>query len=297
MELLVFLAAYVVRRKLDQAGRFDSDMFWRRAFAHAHTVAPGSEASHVRGLALVAVPALLLYFGEMFLGQAGAGVSLLVHPFALVVLLGLMGAPGLGAVLDEYSDAWRRGDMQSAWHRVKDLLPSYERGAAASPEYMHRALSKTLIGLLFERFFVVAFWYVIAGAGGALAARGVIALRDQWPHAAARPGFARLAGLINYLPARLLGLTFGIAGDLAGWLKGGKQAVFASSSNNTEALMSAASSSLTGYELQPERFSRLMPDEWPEFGHRSLAAIRGLMNRSMLIWICSLALLVIAGLV
>lgn len=297
MEFLVFLAAYVVRRKLDQAGLFSGDTLWRKGFAYSHTVAPGREGRLGKGLIMIAVPALMLVLAEMLLRDAGAGWSLVIHPIAFLVLLGLMGSPGLGSTLDHYTDAWRRGDMQAAWHRIKDLLPPQQRGAAASPEYMHRALSETLIGLLFERFFVVAFWYVIGGVGGAFAARALVALRDHWPHAAARSGFGRMAGWVNYLPARLLGLTFGVAGDLAGWLKGSQLAVFSINRNNTQTLMTSASSSLTGYELEPERFSGVHPEDWPDFGDRSLAAIRGLMNRSMLVWICGLALLVIAGIV
>jgi AmpE protein len=295
MEFVVFLAAYLVRRKLDNANLFSGDVLWRKSFAPAHKVAPGREARLGRGLLIIAVPVLLLGLGEFFLRDAGW--SLAVHLFAFLLLLGLMGTPGLGSILDEYTKAWRRGDMQAAWHQVNDLLPPEERGAASSPEHMHRALSETLIGLIFERFFVVAFWYVIAGVGGAFTARALIALRDHWPHAAARVGFGRLANGVNYLPARLLSLTFGIAGDLAGWLKGGKSAVLSFSGENKQTLMAAANSSLTGYELDPERFSKVHADDWPDFGNRSLAAIRGLMNRSMLVWICGLALLVIAGII
>jgi AmpE protein len=297
MEFLVFLAAYVVRRKLDQANLFVGDLLWRKAFAGSRTVAPGREGSLVRGLLMVVVPALALGLAEMVLSNTGAGWSLAVHPFAFIVLLGLMGTPGLGGHLEEYSSAWRRGDMQSAWHRIKNLLPPKERGAASSPEYMHLALSETVIRLVFERYFTIAFWYVIAGIGGAFLATGLIALREHWPQSAARPGFGKLADWVNYLPARLLGLTFGVAGDLAGWLKDGKTAVLSLSRKNTPALMTAASSALTGYELEPERFSRLHPESWADFGDRSLAGIRGLLNRSMLVWICGLALLVIAGIV
>lgn len=295
MEFVVFLAAYVVRRKLDQANLFAADSLWRKRFASAHTVSPGREARLGRGLIIIAIPALLLGLAEIFLRSAGW--SLAVHPLAFLLLLGLMGTPGLGGVLDGYTDAWRKGDVQAAWRQVSDLLPPGERYQASSPEQMHRVLSTTLIGLIFERFFVVAFWYVVAGVGGAFTARALIALRDHWPHAAARPGFGRLADWVNYLPGRLLGLTFGVAGDLAGWLKNGKSAILSRSGNNKQTLMTAANSALTGYELQPERFSELHPEDWPDFGRRSLAAIRGLLNRSMLVWICALALLVIAGVI
>ena len=187
--------------------------------------------------------------------------------------------------------------MQSAWRQVRDFLPVQERGAATSPEAMHRSLSKQLIAQIFERYFVIAFWYVIAGLAGAFLSRALIALRDHWPHAAARPGFGRWANVVNFLPARLLGVTFGIAGDLSGWLRDGKSVLLRAGATNRDALMVSASSALSGYELEPERFSSLHPESWPDFGERSLAAIRGLLNRSMLVWICLLALLVIAGVI
>jgi AmpE protein len=295
MEFVVFLAAYVLRRRLDQANRFAADPLWRKGFSHAHTVSPGREAGLFRGLLLVAVPASLLVVGEIALRDAG--LSLVVHSLALALLLWLMGTPGLGSMLERYADAWRKGDMQGAWHKVSHFLPPVERGKATSPEGMHRALSRTLVCVIFERYFAIAFWYVVAGIGGAFVARGLVALRDHWPHAAARGRFGCLADGVNFLPSRLLALTFGIAGDLPGWLKAGKSAVFSLRGNPDEALMSAANSALSGYELEPERFSELHHEAWADFGDRSLVAIRGLMNRSMLVWICALALLVIAGVV
>ena len=65
----------------------------------------------------------------------------------------------------------------------------------------------------------------------------------------------------------------------------------------SQVLMAAANGALTGYALDPARFSRIHPDEWTRFGSKSLGAIRDLLNRSMLVWICAFALLVIAGVV
>lgn len=65
--------------------------------------------------------------------------------------------------------------------------------------------------------------------------------------------------------------------------------------NVADTLMISANGSLTGYALDPNRFSQMHPEEWADFGGRSLSAIRDLLNRSMLVWICALALLVIFG--
>ena len=150
---------------------------------------------------------------------------------------------------------------------------------------------------VFQRFFLVAFWYAVGGIGVAVLVRGLVALADQWPQAPARPRFERLSEWAGWIPARLLSLTFGIAGDLAGWLHEAGQTLAGVTRKVGEVLMISANGSLTGYALDPARFSRIHPDEWTAFGGRSLSAVRDLLNRSMLVWICTLALLVISGVV
>lgn len=293
MVLVVFLLAYLVRRKLDAANAWSSEPLWRSAFNRGGAERSGNEAGLWKGLVIILVPSLMLATGEYYLHTIGWRMAAYPLEFLLMVLL--MGAPGWRARLEVYSESWARGDMQSAWHHVMDILPTDERGAAASPDEMHLALSRTLMVSVFERFFLVAFWYAVGGIAAAFFARGVVALRDHWPQVAARPGFAALAEILNWLPSRLLSFTFGVAGDLAGWMKEGKRRLFDFSLRTNQLLMGAASAALTGYALDPERFSKIHPDEWAGFGGRSLEAIRGLLNRSMLVWICILALLVIAG--
>jgi AmpE protein len=150
---------------------------------------------------------------------------------------------------------------------------------------------------VFQRFFLVAFWYVVGGIGLAILVRGLVALAQQWPQAAARPRYLKACEWFGWIPVRLLSITFGIAGDLSGWLAEARPVITGISKKTSEVLMISANGSLTGYALDPGRFSRVHPDEWASFGGRSLSAVRGLLNRSMLVWICVLALLVIAGVV
>lgn len=293
MALVVFLLAYLARRKLDAANAWSGESVWRKAF-HASAEAPaGREAGKWKGLLIVGVPTVLIAAADWYLRVLGWRMA--TYPLEFLLLVMLMGAPGWRSTLEAYSESWARGDMQGAWHHVKDSLPARERGAATSPDEMHLILSRTLMVNIFERFFLIAFWYVVGGPALAFFARGVIALRDRWPQAAARPGFAVLAEVLNWLPARLLSVTFGVAGDLAGWMNEGKRALTGITLKADQVLMAAANGALTGYALEPGRFAQLHPDEWADYGRRSLGAIRDLLNRSMLVWICVMALLVIAG--
>lgn len=295
MVLVIFLLAYVIRRKLDRREAMSSDGFWRLWFQQGATSKAGHEHSLVKGYLLVILPATCLVVLTVLAEQLGFRLAL--YPLEMVLLVILMGVPGWQASLRAYSEAWGRGDMQGAWHHVKDRLPADERGAALSPETMHLSVSKALILTVFDRFFLVVFWYVIGGIGAAVLARGALALAEHWPQAGARPKYRKTADWIGWLPARLLACTFGVAGDLSGWSRKIRQVVPGLQKTTTEVLMISANGSLTGYALDPERFSDLHPEDWPRFGGRSLIAIRDLLNRSMLVWICVIALLVIAGVV
>jgi len=295
MTLIVFLLAYVIRRRLDSQGHLYGENLWRRWFHPAAKVKAGKEARLLAGLSVVLLPAMAL--GALSWVADSYGWRLAIYPLECLVLVLLMGTPGWDAVLQAYSDAWRRGDMQGAWHHVQEHLPAQERGAALSPDTMHMAVARALMLAVFQRFFLVAFWYVLGGIGFAVLARGLVALAQQWPRAAARPGFCRLAEWMAWIPVRLVSLTFGIAGDLAGWLREIRGRFLALGETSAEVLMISANGSLTGYALDPSGFSRMHPELWADFGGRSLRAVRDLLNRSMLVWICALALLVIFGVV
>lgn len=293
MSLVVFLIAYVIRRRLDRADHLASDEIWRRWFHRWGRIEAGQERSVWRGALLVVLPSLALAGAWALSSEAGYRYAL--YPLELVLMVVLMGAPGWRKVLRAYSDAWRRGDMQAAWHHVQERLPASERGAALSPEAMHLSVSRALMVSVFERFFLVVFWYAVGGIALAFLARGLVALAGQWPQAAARERYQRAARLIGWIPSRLLSCTFGLAGDLAGWSREIRKVFPGFGKKTADVLMISANGSLTGYALDPARFSELHPEEWPDFGGRSLSAIRDLLNRSMLVWICAFALLVIAG--
>jgi AmpE protein len=293
MVLVILLVAYMIRRRLDGLNRWSVDGMWRRWFSPGAQAKAGKERSVWPGVVRVLAPAVLLAVLVYLAGSLGLRFA--VYPLELLVLIGLMGAPGWRQVLEAYSQAWGRGDMQSAWRHVQQWLPASERGEALSPETMHLSLSRALMVSIFERFFLVVFWYLVGGIALAFLARGMVALAEHWPQAAARERFRKGDDLVGWIPARLLACTFGLAGDLSGWLQKIRGVIPGFGKNNTEVLMAAANGSLTGYALDPARFSGVKPQDWPNFGGRSLSAIRDLLNRSMLVWICVIALLVIAG--
>ncbi|MBS3802961.1 MAG: histidine kinase [Oleiphilaceae bacterium] len=294
MTFITLLLAYIARRGLDNTRRLDPEVFWDRYCKAATPASPNRGTLLGRGVAAVLVPSLLLILLDSSLRQVSYGF-LLGYGLDFVFLVVLMGMPAWRGRLEAYGDAWQSGDMQAAWHHVKGCLRERERHSATTPETLHLAFSGRFMTTVFERYFLIMFWYLVGGIGVAFLVRGVLALRDHWPQAAARPRFALVAEVLAWLPARLLAFSFGLAGDLSGWLDQSRRYFLSFTVKSEMVLMTAANSALTGFALDPIRFARLHPDEWLAFGSRSLMAVRNLLNRSLLVWICVLALLVIAG--
>ncbi|MDY6798012.1 MAG: regulatory signaling modulator protein AmpE [Pseudomonadota bacterium] len=290
MKLVVLLVAYLVRRRLDARDLWAPDPFWRALFQRAGQATAGKEQRIIRGLVMVLLPAMLVFAIDWELRGTVTGLWLRMPECLLLILL--IGAPGWQNSLRAYGEAWQRGDMQGAWHIVCHYLPAEERGDALSPDDMHRSLSRALIAEYYERYFLMVFWYVVGGIGATLLVAGLLALRNHWPQQPARRRYAVMVEVIGWIPSRLLAITFGVAGDLGGWQAGALTRVRLTA---RELLFHTAETALTGYALNPSRFGQLHPDEWRAFGARSLAGVRGLLTRSMLVWICLVALLVIAG--
>lgn len=295
MALVVLLIACMVRRRLDNRNAMFSDDLWQRWFQVFSKMKSGGELPALTGVLLVLVPALLsalaIYTLKTFQWQV---IAYVLEAFVLVLL---MGVPGWRHSLESYAQAWQRGDMQAAWHHIRECLPARERDTASTPELMHLALSKAMLLTVFRRYFLVAFGYVVGGVGLAVFVRGLVALTEQWPNLDVRAKYATLAEWVSWIPVRVLSITFGIAGDLSGWLREVRPAIMSPGKTTEDILIESANAALSGYALDPGKFSAVHPDEWTRFGGRSLRAVRDLLSRSMLVWICGLALLVIAGVI
>lgn len=292
MRFLIIVLACLLRRQLDARRRLDCHSFLRALFARlgANHPSPGW------GWGIMAI---ILASGAL----VGAFDYVIAHnplfflwvPVELALLVMLMGNPGWHGTLRAYGESWQRGDTQAAWHHVRHLLPPERQGQAISPEKLHVVLVSRLLLTAFEGYFLMIFWYALLGPAGALIARLSLGVRDHWPAATVRATFAGFCEILAWIPARLLSATFGLAGDFSGWLTYRRAQGGMTREAPETVLFGAANGALSSFSLEPKRFAERHPEEWPEFGRRSLLAVRDLLNRSMLVWIALLALLAIGG--
>jgi len=298
VRFLIILVGAILRRRMDARRQGDPDRVLRQLIARV----PSAWVRYPRWV--LAVPALLcIVLGAADIYAMHRTWFLIWLPVELLLLVGAMGNPGWHDSLKAYAQAWQRHDIQSAWHHVRHLVPASRQGLATTPERLHLILASRLLVTTFDGYFLIVFWFALTGPAGAVFVRLLMALRDHWPEADGRSRFAAVYAWLAWAPMHLLSMTFALSGDFSGWVARhhrhpAADVVDSTGADPTEAtLFSGANGALSSYSLEPERFASLHPDEWQDYGRRSLAAVRDLLNRSMLVWIGFLALLAIAGLV
>lgn len=162
-----------------------------------------------------------------------AALSLILLPVALACWI-LSGLPGVGALLTLFCLFWAlgasglmeragaiiqalgRGDLPAARLALGGLRAS--GGASGTAELSERDVARTALEEVLEQgnlvVFGVLFWYFVAGVPGVVLYRLCGRLELRWR--ARRPRLeqaARLNALLNWLPARLTALTYGLLGN------------------------------------------------------------------------------------
>lgn len=291
MKLPIILIMLLLRRHLDARQALDLAPFWRKFFSRFPAPAKGLTQ-------WLPVLVVLLAAGGLFvldLLAARTGFSWLLLACALAFLLLFGGVPAWRAPMQAYGEAWRRGDMQAAWHHVRHLLPPERRGEALAPDRLHALLSRELVYAIFSRYFLLISAFALGGSGLVLLVAGLQVLRDHFPAQPVRHHAQSLLAWLEWIPVRLLALTFALAGDFGGWLAHGRSRSLGLAESARAVLNRSAEGALRSFELDSARLGMTRIQDWPEYGERSLLATRDLLNRSLYLWIGLLSLLAIGG--
>lgn len=185
------------------------DGLWLRLFQRCATESESSPRAWLELAIVVVLPALLLglllgWIEHWLFGLLTLGVHVLVLFYSL-------GRDGVKAGLGAFRDACRRGDQESAY-----LIAQRDLGVQASDEQgVALGVQRALVWQAFEGFFAVVFWYVLLGPELALAYRLLALTTENAPSGALRRLSLQWRHALDWLPARALGLTFGLVGNFA----------------------------------------------------------------------------------
>lgn len=245
-------------------------------------------------LPIIIVALLLDFFAHDFLG-----IPRLV--LLVVVLLYSMGRGNFTVAVQNYIAAWRQGDLQSAYHTFLQLRPGvHDAPVICNAGELHFNARVEMFYRIFERFFVPLFYFALLGFAPALLYRLLMLYRDLGLSVSEDMNVRRdlvivdrATTILEWLPARFLGLTFAVMGDFAEGLKSWQSTMLSTSMHSKHVLNDNGCAAI-GLDLHCE--ATALADEMPyekfvEIAAQELQSIQKLYKRSALFWIACIAIL------
>jgi AmpE protein len=241
---------------------------------------------HLRYALVVLLPAAVLA-GLFFYSQRWLwGLpTALVEVLLLIYVLSHM---GIRQHLDAYRHDLAHGDIQGAYHCAERHLSVPEVALTEDAEHMNEQVARSLLLRWFEYFFLMVFWYMVADVAGVLLAwfslqyaRASDCDQQAW----------RYLHWLEWGPARLLGLTYGLAGNFVHALPVWQRHLWKLNTQSADVLFEVAHSALK-HHGQPEpvplerqgEVAAQQLDDWQQLHWRSLS-----------IWMVVIAVATIGG--
>ncbi|MBT7259452.1 MAG: hypothetical protein HN881_10595 [Porticoccaceae bacterium] len=278
MNFLIVLLAIILLEAYSELGFVQRDNWLRKWHSALHKLGLSSQPSALGLIVFLAVPLLLLYLLLSTLAQQGLG--LFVFLLELVVLLYALGRGNLDTQIALLTSDLQRDDLQAAFHDASVFNTAYREGSAESAEDLKEEVFAALPYRIFERSFVVIFWFFLLGAPAALAYR-LLALYGDLRLDSQDSRAAKWLWLMEWLPVRLLGITLGLVGNFSHAAGSTRQLVFSRSIGSGEFLRSAIKGALQSKEAAPTLDAQTIND------------VVSLLGRAMTAWLVVIAILVI----
>ncbi|MDF3937083.1 regulatory signaling modulator protein AmpE [Pseudomonas citronellolis] len=207
MSFLVLLLALLVEKFSGWRARLQDDRPWHAWMGLAAGLPGVATRPWLALLVSLLGPLLLLALLLTLLQPLAYG--LLALPVHLLVLIWSLGRGDVHQAIGPFRDAWRREDLQAAYHVAERDLGVQ----ADSDAELFAQVQGMLVWQAFQGFFAVIFWYALLGPAAALAYR-LLSLTEV--HREDEPLGERAALLrhaFDWLPARALALSFALVGN------------------------------------------------------------------------------------
>jgi len=312
VHFLIILIAIAVLESNGQLAFIQRDLWvqkWHRALAKL----PALRNSGLLKVAVyVLVPVIALQLVLEYLGSGDNGI--LVFLLELGVLLYCLGRGDLSAQIAVLESDIQRSDLQAAFHDAAVFNMGHRAVSADSAEGLFRELAATLPYRLFERSFVVVFWFFFLGAPLALAYRLLALHGDMQLEAAevlldeeqtgdediaevleaAVPNPAnKLLWYLEWIPVRFLALTLGLMGDFSQAITPLKELVFCPKTSTADVLRLCVLGALNRQSSEVSEDGDVVSNDTAALAQ--VGEIVALFRRSMTGWLVAIALLVLTS--
>lgn len=305
MKFLVVLvcvtANYFWQQDLD---RFDDSWFFKlRGWLESKVAARLPRLANawlVSMLLVFGIPLVVL--GVLLALIDGVAFGLFTIAIHIFVLLFAMDRTQPGMLAQRYQELWRAGDYEACYLYLQEHLAGESDSAADDIRALHERFGRLFTYRCFERMFVMIFWYMIGGPLAILFVYTCYQYRGSRSPAAV-PATDQtihiLLYILEWLPLRLLGLTFCLVGDFESCFGRFKAMFFSTEQRVDQQVHHLATgalsldSDLAGAERADP--GQRGPGSFVELAAMENDALQALLERSQIIWLCGLAIAAVFG--
>lgn len=255
------------------------ELTWFERYTHKLSGFIKSGSGWIKLTMVLALPVLAFVVMQFLLFDFFWGIFYL--GFSIVTLFYCLGPACLNSDIDAYLDARSLGDEDEALHYAAVLT---ERSASTSPDQQSNDVIRAILSAANERIFSVLFWFVLLGPLGALLYRLTSNISKQNEADTSLINAAKLIhASMAWAPARLLAIGYALTGHFDGAVHAyrNRPAEDDISLSNYDVLVNTGLGALYQQEITDEI--------------SGIRSARGLVLRSILIWIAMLALLTLGG--
>lgn len=287
MRFLILLLTFVVQRKFSLTLSRHHDVWAGQYLDFFEKKMPVVRHNSVVYLAIgIVLPAFLLAFILALVNDLLFGVMTLFINF--VVLFMCLGCGYLKTLMDDYLNYWLKGEYQRALNTLESARIHISNADNLSQAEIHRAACSAFVYQTFQRYFIIIFWFMLAGPVGALVARlADVSAESDSSYRPARVRF--LCQLLEWLPARLLAVTFSLVSNFPVMVKQTIVKLCDPLASAAEILEYSAVNALCSakYSYYPD----VKESKDTVRNEVQLTGLRELLNRSLLLWFAVLAVL------
>jgi AmpE protein len=276
-------------RMLPLDGWFDSWQSFLRSRQHS---LPAFLSAWPGTLPLIAIVLPLIPVGLLLWLASGQLMGLLSFILHLVLVMYCLPRVNLDALIEDYLERWSRGNFEAAYLHSENLAPGIFDESFDDYARMHAQFTRFVLVCSFRRVLAVLFWYILLGPLAALfsllvqqSVRSGVLLETEKAQWLAHG----LLAILEWLPVRMVALAFALAGD------------FVAGFNKLRARLLEPLDADLGLDLLEECAGKAMGSaemhyKDSEFALRAaadLSALRALLQRTQIVWVAVLALIVL----
>lgn len=309
MKFLVILLCLTINYLwLKDLDRFDDTWFFR--FRRNMEQATGTQDSSSALAALTpfvfiyGIPLLVVGLLLVFLQDAAFGLpTMILH---ILILLVAFDRTQPGNLVNTFLQSWRQGDLDACTDYLEQELSIPQGSGPKSPEAISEFFKEQFIYRCFEKMFVMFFWYMVTGPLGIVFCYVSYQLRDTQSENQSEMETRLVANIIHileWIPVRLLAITFSLAGNFVHCFDNLKQSFWEFKPEHEASIrlysyagcaLSGAHSGADGIEAGEQGHSE--EDALIKSQEREIENLLALLERSQAIWLAVLALITIFGL-